>query len=115
MVVAQAISGKFGYSFGGLFIGVGWLLPLWTPITTMLLVPLTLGKEGQSAEQGTVGIGLLAITYIAMLLYCSLVYLIIVLDEINDLPTATIFLWSTSAFLPVQTILIALLTKIFLE
>lgn len=113
IVVAQTVSGKFGYDdLSAMFMGLGWLVPLWTPITTLMLVPLTVKPDKPEMFEGA---GVLLITYIAMILYFACIYIVIVLDAEEGLPTAKIFLWSGWAFIPLQALLIALLTKVFLE
>jgi hypothetical protein len=115
IVVAQTINGKFGYDLSGLFQGLGWLIPLWTPITTMMLVPLTVKIDKSKPVEPFEGGGVLVITYVAMIIYFLCIYMVIVLDAESEVPTAKIYLWSTWAFVPLQALLIAMLTKIFLE
>lgn len=115
ILVAQTINGKFGDDISALFMGLGWLIPLWTPITTMMLVPLTAKTDTAKPAEMFEGGGLLAITYFAMILYFACIYLVIVLDMVSEVPTARIYLWSTWAFVPLQAFLIALLTKLFFE
>jgi hypothetical protein len=115
IVVAQTINGKFGNDLSALFMGLGWLVPLWTPITTMMLVPLTAKIDKSKPAEMFEGGGILVVTYFAMVLYFACIYLVIVLDSVSEVPTARIYLWSTWAFVPLQALLIGLLTKLFLE
>ena len=80
IVVAQTVNGKFGYDLAALFMGLGWLVPLWTPITTMMLVPLTAKIDKSKPVETFEGTGILAVTYFAMILYFACIYMVIVLD-----------------------------------
>jgi hypothetical protein len=115
IVVAQTVNGKFGHDLAALFMGLGWLVPLWTPITTMMLVPLTAKIDKSKPVEPFEGTGILAVTYFAMILYFACIYMVIVLGSMSEVPTASIYLWSTWAFVPLQALLIGLLTKLFLE
>jgi len=53
IVIAQTALGVFGNTLGDLFKGgLGWILPLWTPVTTLILVPLsvTMDQSGGTKE-----------------------------------------------------------------
>ena len=88
IVVAQTVNGKFGYDLAALFMGLGWLVPLWTPITTMMLVPLTAKTDKSKPPETFEGTGILAVTYFAMVLYFAGIYMVIVLDSMSEVPTA---------------------------
>jgi hypothetical protein len=116
ILVALTINGHFGYEAGGMFAGLGWLLPFWTPITTVVLVPIRARNDNGTEAAIFENRALLITTYVAMLVYCICIYMVIVLDaESVSSHIERIYLWSTWTFVPIQAMLIALLSKVFLE
>lgn len=116
IVIAQTVLGVFGNTVTVLFKGLGWILPLWTPVTTLVLMPLSVTIDQTGGSKEFKNGRLRSILYIVLGVYAACLYLVIVLDRISmTIRTDDLFLWSSWTFLPIQVALIVLVTKVFFE
>lgn len=117
IVIAQTALGVFGNTLGDLFKGgLGWILPLWTPVTTLILVPLSVTMDQSGGTKEFKNKGLRSILCIVLWFYAACLYLVILLDRISmTIKTDDLYLWSSWTFLPMQVALIVLITKVFFE
>jgi hypothetical protein len=116
IVIVQTVLGVFGNTVTDLFKGLGWILPLWTPVTTLILMPLSVTMEQREGTREFKNQRLRSILYIALGFYAACLYLVILLDRISmTIRTDDLFLWSSWTFLPIQVALIVLVTKVFFD
>lgn len=116
IIIAQTVLGVFGSTVTDLFKGLGWVLPLWTPVTTLILMPLSVTMDQTGDRREFKNERLQSILYIVLGVYAACLYLVILLDRISmTIKTDDLFLWSSWTFLPIQVALIVLVTKVFFE
>jgi hypothetical protein len=115
LALAQAMFRTHGADVSDAFTELGWIFQLVVPTATVMIAPMTISHHQNISKKQVANRVLYRIGMALIVFYFICSYSFIFLEPYSELPMANVFLISSWFLVPIQGVLITIVSKFFIE
>jgi hypothetical protein len=115
LALLQVMLAKNGADVADELNALGWLFQLIVPTATVMIAPMTISHHKITSKKEVENRMIYYVGVALIIFYFVCLYSFILLEPYSELPIAKIFLLSSWFLVPIQGILITILSRFFIE